>query len=103
METIAIQYKTPTVNNLPMPQGNGTFCILESGNLIGHPESSAVYEWVYLANKGTLVVEYKGSTKEYFYEKVPANKVFQMLASESIGAFIAKAIKPHHEVWSPED
>ena len=55
-----------------------------------------------MTNSETLVVVYKGNEKKYFYEAVPAYKIFQMLASESLGAFIAKAIKPHHEVWSPE-
>jgi hypothetical protein len=101
MTSTAIQYQ-PAQHDLPMPKGNGTFIVFADGTLMGHPESSAVSEWNYLVHTATLVVEYKGSTKQYFYEEVPSYKVFQMLASESIGAFIAKAIKPHHQVWSPE-
>ena len=98
---IAIQYQ-PTVTDLPMPQGNGTFTVYEDGTLYAEPVSSAVKELTYLTNRQTLVVVFVGNEKQYFYDDVPAYKVFQMLASESIGAFIAKAIKPHHEVWSPE-
>jgi hypothetical protein len=101
MTSTAIQYQ-PAQHDLPMPKGNGTFIVFDDGTLMGHPESSAVTEWHYLVHTATLVVEYKGSPKQYFYEEVPSYKVFQMLASESIGAFIAKAIKPHHQVWSPE-
>jgi hypothetical protein len=97
----AIQYQS-TVHDLPMPQGNGTFTVYDDGVIVGYPESSAVKDWTYLTHTQTLVVTFTSSTKEYFYNDVPAYKVFQMLASESIGAFIAKAIKPHHEVWSPE-
>jgi hypothetical protein len=98
---IAIQYQS-TIYDLPMPQGNGTFTVYENGDIVGEPVSSAVTQWTYLTHKQTLVVNFTGSKKDYFYEAVPAYKIFQMLASESIGAFITKAIKPHHEVWSPE-
>ena len=97
----AIQYQQ-TVRDLPMPRGNGTFTVYDDGHIVGEPDSSAIEMFHYMTNRGTLVVIYKGSEKKYFYEAVPAYKIFQMLASESIGAFIAKAIKPHHEVWSPE-
>jgi hypothetical protein len=98
---IAIQYQS-TVRDLPMPRGNGTFTVYDDGHLVSYPESSAIDLLHYMPNTETLVVIYKGSEKKYFYEAVPSYKIFQMLASESIGAFIAKAIKPHHEVWSPE-
>ena len=98
---IAIQYQ-PTVHDLPMPQGNGTFTVYDDGHLVGRPTSSAIERFHYMTNSETLVVVSKGNEKKYFYEAVPAYKIFQMLASESLGAFIAKAIKPHHEVWSPE-
>ncbi len=98
---IAIQHQ-PTISDLPMPQG-GVFTVYGDGTLYAEPESSAVKEFTYLTNSQTLVVRFVGNEhKEYFYDDVPAYKIFQMLASESIGAFIAKAIKPHHEVWSPE-
>lgn len=101
MTSTAIQYQK-TVHDLPMPQGNGTFTVYEDGDIVGKTDSSAITEFHYITTKQVLIVTYKGSDKQYFYEEVPAYKIFQMLASESIGAFIAKAIKPHHQVWSPE-
>ena len=94
MTSTAIQYQK-TVHDLPLPQGNGTFTVFDDGVIVGKPESSAVKDWTYLTHTQTFVVTFTGSTKEYYYEDVPAYKVFQMLASESAGAFIATAIKPH--------
>jgi hypothetical protein len=101
MNKTAIQYQT-TVHDLPMPQGNGTFTIYDDGAIVGNPESSAIHQFTYLPHTQCLVIEYVGNSEHYYYDDVPAYKVFQMLASESIGAFVAKAIKPHHLVWTPE-
>lgn len=59
-------------------------------------KSTAVTLWKYKG--GVLMVLYKGSKHYYRYEGVTMAKVFQMMAAESLGAFIAEEIKPNHKV-----
>lgn len=106
MSTINTNQTLETTNlvsmyDIPMPKGNGTFTIFADGDIAGKPESTSIQEWTYLVTTQILIVQFKSSPKEYYYEAVPVSKVFQMLASDSIGSFIAKVIKPHHEVWTP--
>ena len=58
--------------------------------------SSAVKFWKW--SNGTLAVIYQSSDKMYEYEGVPVTLVWEIMLAESVGAFIAKRVKPHYGV-----
>lgn len=71
------------------------------GSVVFHPESSAVECVTYSLDTNTLGIAYTGN-KQYFYREVPFATVIQMLNADSVGAFIAKRIKPNFEFWKAE-
>lgn len=60
--------------------------------------STAVQWWRYEAKYGILTVQYKNNDTYYKYEGVPFYTVFAMLTADSLGAFIAREVKPHFSV-----
>lgn len=61
-------------------------------------QSTAVDYWQYEVKQLTLVVKYKNTDTFYTYEGVPFTAVFALMSADSLGAFIAKEIKPHYSV-----
>lgn len=45
-----------------------------------------------------LVVQYKNSDTFYRYEGVPFTAMFALMSADSLGAFIAREIKPNYSV-----
>lgn len=61
------------------------------------PESSAVKYISYLMADERLSVTYSNG-QTYFYDEVKFPTVIQLLDADSVGAFIAKQIKPNYKV-----
>lgn len=62
--------------------------------------SSAVQFWYYNLSDQELVVQYKKSETFYHYEGVPFPTMFALMSADSLGAFIAREIKPNFSVAS---
>jgi hypothetical protein len=60
--------------------------------------SSAIYYWSYDIVSNELVVQYKSSDTYYHYVGVPFSTIFALMNADSLGAFIAKEIKPNFSV-----
>jgi hypothetical protein len=60
--------------------------------------SSAIAFWSYNVVSKEFVVKYRSSDKYYTYEGVPHSLIFDMMFADSLGAFIAKEIKPTYSV-----
>jgi hypothetical protein len=64
-------------------------------------KSSAIEYWQYNVKTNALVVQYKGTNKEFYtYVGVPFSAVFALMSADSLGAFIAKEIKPNYGLVS---
>jgi hypothetical protein len=97
--TTSTQFRTEV--GLKLPMENGTFAVIDTGTLLIFPtESSAIKEMTYLTEQSVLVVVFKSSTTQYFYQAVPATVVMQLLVAKSFGGFINAHIKPNYEFWS---
>jgi hypothetical protein len=97
METTAT-FETSIHNQLP--SGNGTFTVVDTGNLLIRPVSSAISVIHYLIDSQTLVVKYNGSETQYFYQDVPVAVAFHLLVADSFGKFINTHIKPKYEFFA---
>jgi hypothetical protein len=88
-----------TVNNT-LPSGKGVFSLTgDVGTVLITPaNSSAITEAHYLTKTEVLAITYKGGAR-YFYEKVPAFVVFNLMVAESFGKFVNEHIKPNYEFW----
>lgn len=62
--------------------------------------SSAIRFWKYEVVTKVLVVKYKNSDTFYTYEGVPFPTMFALMSADSLGAFIAREIKPNFSVAS---
>lgn len=60
--------------------------------------SSAVQFWYYNLSDQELVIQYKKSETFYHYENVPFSVIFDLMLADSLGAFIAKEVKPKYSV-----
>lgn len=60
--------------------------------------SSAISFWNYNLKDKSLTVRYLSSEQFYGYENVPFVAIFSLLSADSLGAFIAKEIKPYYSV-----
>jgi hypothetical protein len=56
--------------------------------------STAIGYWHYNVKTNVLTVQYKNSDTYYDYEGVPFTAMFALMSADSLGAFIAKEIKP---------
>lgn len=61
-------------------------------------DSSAIGYWTYDIVSKTLTVQYRSSDTFYYYEEVPYTVIFEMMFADSLGAFVAKTIKPTYSV-----
>lgn len=78
---------------------NNECAIVAKAFIYSFPENStAVAEWTYRPAEQTLSVIYKNGDTRYTYEGVPMSTVFAMLTAESLGAFIAREVKPNFGV-----
>lgn len=78
-------------------KGNANLMDAMGGLISFMPESSAVNYLTYMLADERLGVTFSNG-QTYFYEQVEFATVIQLLASDSVGAFIAKQIKPNHPV-----
>jgi hypothetical protein len=60
--------------------------------------STAIQYWSYDIETKKLTVQYRSSDTYYYYEEVPYTVIFEMMFADSLGAFIAKTIKPTYSV-----
>ena len=60
--------------------------------------SSAIEYWSYDTVRNELLVKYKSSPTGYTYYGVPFATMFALMSADSLGAFIAKEIKPNFSV-----
>jgi hypothetical protein len=60
--------------------------------------STAIAYWTYDVVTKDFIVKYKSSETYYTYEGVPHSVIFDMMFADSLGAFIAKTIKPTYSV-----
>lgn len=88
---------------------NGKFTYIEYSNnewaMVGKnyiwsetSHSTAISGWEYRPHKQTLTVTYKNSDTRYTYEGVPMSVIFAMFLADSLGAFIAREVKPNYSV-----
>ena len=78
---------------------NGECAIIGEDYIMSFPENStAIAEWTYRPAKQTLSVIYKKGDTRYTYEAVPMSVIFAMLTADSLGAFIAREVKPNYGV-----
>ena len=62
--------------------------------------STAIEYWYYNVKTNVLTVHYKNSDTYYDYEGVPFTAMFALMSADSLGAFIAKEIKPKYGLVS---
>lgn len=62
--------------------------------------SSAIDWWKYDVKSSILTVQYRNSETFYNYEGVPFPTMFALMSADSLGAFIAREIKPNFSVAS---
>lgn len=75
---------------------NGETAFVRDNRITSSPEdSTAIYWWMYDVDTKELWVRYQNSTTYYVYAGVPFFTVFAMLSADSLGAFVAKEIKPN--------
>jgi hypothetical protein len=60
--------------------------------------SSAIVYWAYNTSNNELRVQYKSSETYYTYYGVPFLTMFALMTADSLGAFIAKEIKPNFSI-----
>jgi hypothetical protein len=94
---------TLTHINRPHTKGlwyaNGEMAILEGDEIRSFClKSSAIRWWSYNVVTKNLTVKYHSGEKYYKYEGVPYSIIIEMMFADSLGAFIAKTIKPNYSV-----
>ena len=79
---------------------NGETAIANSDSIWDCPKySEAIAYWDYNVVSNVLAVKYKSNADTYYqYEGVPFTEIFGLLMAESLGAYIAKVIKPRYGV-----
>ena len=76
---------------------NGSVYFGHDGEISCVPDSTAIKWWNW--NNGVLAVQYRSAPHTYyFYQAVPLEEAWNLIMAESVGAFIAKNIKPNYEV-----
>ena len=78
---------------------NGEWAMVGKTSIWSQPDhSTAIAEWAYYPASQTLTVMYKNGDTRYRYEGVPMSVIFSMMTADSLGAFIAREVKPHYSV-----
>lgn len=78
---------------------NGETAVVRKDNISSCTDySEAIQYWCYDVKYETLVVQYRNSDNFYRYDAVPYTVIFALMTADSLGAYIAKEIKPNHQV-----
>lgn len=78
---------------------NGEWAMVGKTSIWSRPDhSTAIAEWAYYPASQTLTVMYKNGDTRYRYEGVPMSVIFSMMTADSLGAFIAREVKPNYSV-----
>lgn len=78
---------------------NGETAFMYTDSIASTVENStAVNFWSYDLPTKKLTVRYKSSPMFYCYEGVPIQVIFALMLADSLGAFIAKEVKPNYSV-----
>ena len=94
--------KMDTLVKVETPNGKASLMSMLGGSVFFEPKSTAVKTVIYVGTVRMLTVTYtNGGT--YRYEGVAFAKVIDLLGAESVGAFIAKQIKPNHKCYRDDN
>jgi len=78
---------------------NGEIAYVDKTGVWSMPHNStAIKMWDYKPETQVLTVAYLNSPTWYRYEGVPMRVIFDLLLADSLGAFIAREVKPHYGV-----
>lgn len=99
MSNTATFTKSPTSKFTYIGYANSETAYVGSTYIWSYPRhSTAIAEWEYRPDRQTFVVVYKASETRYLYEGVPMSVIFSMMTADSLGAFIAREVKPNYSV-----
>ena len=101
MTTTTITKTTITKDRDLITYANGEWAHFQKDGTIlaSLPHNSTAIEfWYYNLADQELVVQYKSSETFYHYEGVPFSVIFDLMLADSLGAFIAKEVKPNYSV-----
>jgi hypothetical protein len=91
-------YETTTVGEC-LTYANGEWAWISGDYIASSPKNStAIGFWKYEVGTKLLVVRYKNAETFYTYEGVPFPTMFALMSADSLGAFIAREIKPNFSV-----
>ena len=91
-------YETSTVGDC-VTYANDEWAWVSGDYIASHTKhSTAIAWWKYEVSTQFLVVQYKNSDTFYRYEGVPFTAMFALMSADSLGAFIAREIKPNYSV-----
>lgn len=100
MNTTTITHDTTTQKGIDyIGYANGEIAMATATAISSCPKySEAIAYWDYNVADKMLVVRYMSSSRFYYYKEVPYTVIFGLLTADSIGAYIAKEIKPNYEM-----
>lgn len=82
--------------NVYIDTENGKVTLMWDGSMVcSYPKSTAISQWVWLANVETLAVVW--GDKRYHYRGVPFRVIHEMMRTESLGRFMVTTVKPNYE------
>jgi hypothetical protein len=91
-------YETTTVGEC-LTYANEEWAWVSEDYISSSPKNStAIGYWKYEVGTKLLVVRYKNAETFYTYEGVPFPTMFALMSADSLGAFIAREIKPNFSV-----
>jgi hypothetical protein len=94
-----ITYENTTLGNLQVTYANDELAFITGDYIASCPlHSTAISWWKYETKTNELVVKYKSSETYYYYVGVPFSAMFALMSADSLGAFIAKEIKPNFSI-----
>lgn len=98
MTTTNLNYRKNQIGEF-IDYANGETAVIRKNSIASCPDhSEAISYWSYDVEYKTLIVHYKKSENYYRYSEVPYTVIFALMTANSLGAYIAKEIKPNHEV-----
>lgn len=91
--------QSPSTGSPLIDYANQEMAVVENDSISSIPKNStAIQFWSYTIKTSELAVQYKSSKTAYRYEGVPFSTIFALMWADSLGAFIAKEIKPNFSV-----
>jgi hypothetical protein len=97
--TSTIRQSTYIKGDIYIDYANDETAVVGQDRISSLPKnSSAIEYWNYNTKTNGLCVQYKSSDTFYWYEGVPFVTIFALMNADSLGAFIAKEIKPNFSV-----